>query len=737
MRKIKLVFKLIGILLALALLALAAVLFTFDPNNYKDAITAQVEDRTGRQFTIAGDITLSIFPWIGIKVEDTTLGNAAGFSDKAFASVSQLDVKVKLLPLLRRELEVDKVRLHGLKASLEVDKTGKTNWSDLVQKEAAPAPSAEAPPKDDEKIALAAFAVNGVELVEATVEWSDDQNNVHTSLSNFNVTTTAIRFNQPVDVKFNTTVKHNEPPLDAVVDLDTEVTFNESFTRIAANNTSLKVETNAPELFKQKQTIQLSSDIDVDLDKQQATVSNTKLTALGFDVSTDLVVNKLASEPVASGSIKSSVFNAREVAELLNVSIPPMANPDSLGQVAFASSVLASGGQIKLDDILVDIDKSKLTGWLHVPDMKKPVVRYKLHMTAIDADAYLPTTSAPVAGGVATPASSVPVDQPAETDAEIALPVELLRKLDMQGDLIMDSVTINQQPIINIKVKTQAKSGIVRVDPANMSLLDGQMNASMMLNVNPAEPAYAIALKASRLNAGPVVDPLLVGVFGEHDVKLEGSANVLVDINTSGNRVSALKQAAKGNIKFDMGKTLLQGVDIEYYVRNIVADYLAGKGMQVSPEWRGQFDPKSKTAFYRIRASAIVANGELTNRDFLLDSKRMRVTGEGVVNIMRNDMNYNALVDIAPSRTKTVAEKLLDQPLKIHIHGPFEQLAYDVDKKQLKKALGNLLEAEAKAKAKKEIEEEKEKLRQKARKEEEEFKQRMQDKLKDKLKGLF
>jgi hypothetical protein len=100
-------------------------------------------------------------------------------------------------------------------------------------------------------------------------------------------------------------------------------------------------------------------------------------------------------------------------------------------------------------------------------------------------------------------------------------------------------------------------------------------------------------------------------------------------------------------------------------------------------------------------------------------------------------MDYRALVDIEPTRRQTTAEKLLDQPLSIHLHGPFEQLAYDVDKNQLKKALGDMLEAEARAKVNKEIEEEKEKLRQKAKEEEEQYKQKLEDKLKDKFKGLF
>ena len=135
MHKLKFVFKLVGVLFAILLLALAVLVFTFDANNYKDTITAQVEKQTGRQFEIAGDISLSVFPWIGIQVEEVKLANAEGFSKEPFVRISQLDVKVMLLSLLHKELQVDKVRLHGLFASLEVNKDGGNNWSDLTAQE--------------------------------------------------------------------------------------------------------------------------------------------------------------------------------------------------------------------------------------------------------------------------------------------------------------------------------------------------------------------------------------------------------------------------------------------------------------------------------------------------------------------------------------------------------------------------------------------------------------------------
>jgi AsmA protein len=744
MKKLKLVLKILGVVIVILLLALAAFIFTFDPNNYKDTITAQVEKQTGRDFDITGDIRLSVFPWVGIQVEDVTLSNAPGFSDEPFARMSQLDVKVMLMPLLRKELQVDKVRLHGLFASLEVDEQGNNNWSDLAKQEQV-SQQQPTPPQtsdtDKQPPTLAALAINGVELIDATVKWTDLQNNVHSHLSGFSLTTSAIRFNEPVDVELNTGFKHNEPELDAQINLTTRLTFNEAFTNVLLDALQIKVTADAPELFAEQLDLLLVSNINVDVDQQVASLNNTRLTALGTTVHTNVDVNKLLSQPIISGSLYTDDINARDLMGRLGIELPAMASETSLTKLAYASTFKASANTIEMNEIKLTLDDTDITGWLHVPDITQPVVRYKLHMTPIDADAYMaPVSEAPAdEQSPVVPAESVAeVDAgDAQDDAEIELPVDLLRKLNMEGELNMDMVTINKIPLTEILIKTQAKAGILRVDPLQLKTLEGTANGSVMTNVKGETPQYSIALKASGIRPGPVVDPMLVGVFGEQQVTLDGVANMLVDVKTNGGRVSQLKQAATGKLTFDMAKTVLIGVDFEHFVRNVVADYLAAKSLPVPAEWRGQLRPQTKTAFNRAHASAVIANGDVTNPDLILDSSRIKVTGQGVANIMRNDLDYRALVDLKPPRRQTTADKLLDEPLPVHIHGPFELLAYDVDTSQIAGAFSSLLEAEAKAKINKELEEEKAKLREKAKQEEDEVKQKLEDKLKDKLKGLF
>jgi AsmA protein len=77
---------------------LAYLAATFDPSQYKPQIVQAVKDRTGRTLTLAGDIEIAFYPSLGARVRTATLSERG--NDRPFASVDELRVSVKLMPLL-------------------------------------------------------------------------------------------------------------------------------------------------------------------------------------------------------------------------------------------------------------------------------------------------------------------------------------------------------------------------------------------------------------------------------------------------------------------------------------------------------------------------------------------------------------------------------------------------------------------------------------------------------------
>src|SRR5262245_31510986 len=114
--------KIIGWVLAgvVAIFVVGALLIGWlvDPNDFKDDVAKAVRDKPGRELKLAGDLKLSVFPWLALETGHAELGNPEGFGPGPFFSVNEADVGVKLFPLLRGELEVRRLRLDGLTLNL-------------------------------------------------------------------------------------------------------------------------------------------------------------------------------------------------------------------------------------------------------------------------------------------------------------------------------------------------------------------------------------------------------------------------------------------------------------------------------------------------------------------------------------------------------------------------------------------------------------------------------------------
>ena len=95
MKALKWIAWIAGGLVFLAIVAVAIVAATFDPNQYKPQIVDLVKQRTGRTLTMDGRIGLTFFPKIGAEVEKVALSEPKG--TKIFARVEEARVALALL----------------------------------------------------------------------------------------------------------------------------------------------------------------------------------------------------------------------------------------------------------------------------------------------------------------------------------------------------------------------------------------------------------------------------------------------------------------------------------------------------------------------------------------------------------------------------------------------------------------------------------------------------------------
>ena len=103
-KPIRIVLIVLGAVIGLMVIGAITISLLFDPNDYKDTMTAEVKARTGRTLTIGDDISLTFFPWLGVKTGNATFAAFDTSSDQQLADLSartsrQLDESGGWLPV--------------------------------------------------------------------------------------------------------------------------------------------------------------------------------------------------------------------------------------------------------------------------------------------------------------------------------------------------------------------------------------------------------------------------------------------------------------------------------------------------------------------------------------------------------------------------------------------------------------------------------------------------------------
>lgn len=147
MRKAAVIILTIVVLIIIAALVVPSFL---DVNQYHGKIQAELQQRLGRQVSL-GTMHLRLLP-LSFRVDNVTIGEDPHFqTGRPFAQAQELDVSVKLLPLLHKDVEVSSLDLKRPNIELVRNPAGVWNFSSLGHapegtQPPSPTPSSQKPP---------------------------------------------------------------------------------------------------------------------------------------------------------------------------------------------------------------------------------------------------------------------------------------------------------------------------------------------------------------------------------------------------------------------------------------------------------------------------------------------------------------------------------------------------------------------------------------------------------------
>lgn len=592
MKAVKWISIVIGSLIVLVVLAIILVPMFVDVQKYKPEIEKKVTEATGRPFTLGGDLDLSVFPWVGVSLSDLHLGNPPGFKEQDFVSVKSFEVRVKLLPLLSKKIEVSRFIMKNPQIVLIKKKDGTGNWEGLEkasreasvktgQEEKKPEESGEEG-RTGESF-LKGLTVGEFAITDGRVLWIDQARDEQKEVSDINLRLDDIAPNRPINL--NLSAKLDKQPIDLQGKLGPLGT--EPLKGPIPVDLALKV--------FDKMNLQLNGKV-IDPDSRQ------------FDL-----------------ILEVSPFSPREVMKSLGRELPVQTDdPQALNRMALKAHLRGDDKNVSITDGLMELDQSRLNFNLAAKEFEKPNLNFNLNLDQIDMDRYLPPkgekketekeTDSTKAGSTASSEKKKP-------------DYASLRKMVVKGEIKIGQLKAHGAKIEDILLKITGLGGQIRLDPMNMKLYQGAVSSTGLLDVRQDTPKSNINLQASGIQAGPLVNDLM-----KKDI-IEGDLESKINISMAGDDADKIKSSLNGTGSLVFRDGAIKGIDLAGMVRNAKAAFGLAEKTEERP----------KTDFAEFSVPFTMTDGVFDTNNTNLISPLLRVKAEGKANLVSEALDFTVV----------------------------------------------------------------------------------------------
>jgi AsmA protein len=333
----------VGSLLLLLVLTVIVMTSVIDPNQYRSKVEAIVGDLAGRPLVIDGNLQVTWYPWLGVRTGNAHLANLPGVLGPPIAEWSSVAVAAKLLPLLKGQVVVDRIRLQSPHIHLRRDPQGHVNWEPLGPPPSPATPAAKRVPPQ----------VAGLEVTDGMLEYVDEMTGLKVNLSNVYLDIGEWQAAQPLPVHARFLVHNDSLPPSGVW-----------------------VQADAPEL-----TVRLDP-LNVEAPKLSIRIADAQING-------DLGANTSPEALVTHGSLTLHVPSARKLAHDLALDQTLPHDPTTLGPLELTTQWSYTSGALTAKPLTLKLDGVTFDGWMERSAPPKSAWRFELHGDHIDLSRYL------------------------------------------------------------------------------------------------------------------------------------------------------------------------------------------------------------------------------------------------------------------------------------------------------------------------------------------------------------
>lgn len=632
----------------------------------RNQMIAAVKSATGRDLVVAGSTSFTVYPSVGVRLENVTLSGPPGMDGPDFVSMKAMDVSIPLLPLLSRKIAIEKFVLVKPVFELHVDAQGRQSWSFARRDDsAAPALRGSTTGTDgaDGSMAGAAgaqqTAAGSGETGTSAAGGASAQDGAPTGTSR-GLAAEALDTLSLGDVRIENGI----------------IRYSDDRTRSRSEVTGINVAFKLANLAKPLNgsgsavwngvTLPFSLILGSPKNVLEGQPSDLSLKLDGEELSASFEGRMAAAGGLElAGQLKAGAKSARALAGWLGIALP--ASP-GFGPFKIDSELQVKPKVITLSDTKVSLDGATATGTVTVSTSQgTPSIEANLEFSRLDLNLYLPGADGATAlakpaksaknqakaagsesaaadasgsdeaiaadGGETGEASAAaaPVKTATGKPAPVgwsAAPIDLagLKAVDAEAKLTSGGLIYRQVKVGKSSLVVSLRGGFLKIRLPEMELYDGTGVGTVALDGRAPTPR----IDANFTVKGVSALPLLKDAAGFDWVA--GKGDLSFGFTGTGASQKAIVAGLQGQGRFDLTDGAIVGLDVPQMARTLLSLKIPSLQRQ-----QGQ-----KTEFAQLSGTTSIQNGILTNKDLLLTGPQVRMTGAGTVDLPQQTIDYLA-----------------------------------------------------------------------------------------------
>lgn len=575
---------LLGIILLLVVVVLVGgyvFLKTFDLNKYKSYAEKIVYEQTGRKLSVNGDASLGISLIPTLVINDISFANPAWAKNPQMAEIGSLELKFSLLPLLKKQVVIDKAVVNNAKIYLETNAAGENNWTFAPVKAAAADKTAV---YSGGWLISSANAAETAEATPAVLTMLTDIVAREVAVNNSEVQYLAAG-SDPLGLKINS-LSFSTEGMDQPMNISWDLVFN---------------------------------------DMEITGKGNTGSLAGLFDAAAPWPLNVEATAANVKASVQAELYDLmNDLRTDFDINLYNPAGNFNAPETTLIASGSADLKKVSLDISTLNVVNNVITGTLSA-DIAGKVLYVAADLNSAQLDLRSFNRESPTAFVLPALISSA---HASELVPDEAIPYELLNTVNGDFKIGIGKLVVNDAVTIdNLKLTASLNNGVLKVSPLQLQFGEGTIDMTAELNAG----SRSLTLKADTDNL------LLQSLHKEFQVENPvdfgivsgGKSKIFADLKGSGATYRALVDSLSGQVIVAVDEATVQTGKLSFLTNSFVSQLLSVLNIDTE-----------KVDTVSMKCAVVRADFENGNISFpkgiAVDSNKLSIVSGGTVNL-RND----------------------------------------------------------------------------------------------------